>query len=470
MEQPVPESGLSIRFLGGAGTVTGSKYLVEGHGKRILIDCGLFQGIKQLRLLNREPLPVEPASLDAVILTHAHLDHTGYLPLLVKSGFAGRIFATPPTAALAELILRDSAILQEEEARLANEGGYSRHTPALPLYTSDDVDRVLLQLVVRDDAAWIQVDEGISFRYRKNGHILGSAFVELRWRDTLLVFSGDVGRPASLLLSPPERPEEADILVVESTYGDRLHPREQTEEVLARVINDTWRRGGSVIIPSFAVGRAQELMLLLSRLRHRRDIPDIPLLLDSPMGVEATEIMRRFPDWHSLPEDEERAIWKDVTMIRRYRDTLEVLRKRESCIVIAGSGMVTGGRVLSYLEKYVEDRRSTVLLAGYQAEGTRGRQMLDGAHEIKIRGRYYRVYARLQYLESLSAHADQAELIHWMSALHRPPAQVFLVHGEPQAADALRVKLVDTFGWNVQVPMLYGSYPVQKREENTGAG
>jgi metallo-beta-lactamase family protein len=455
------ENALSIRFLGAAGTVTGSKYLVEGYGKKILIDCGLFQGVKQLRLLNREPLPIEPSSIDAVILTHAHLDHTGYLPVLVKNGFAGRIFATPPTAALTELILRDSAVLQEEEADLANEGSYSHHAPALPLYTPDDVERALLQLVVRDDGKWIQVDEGIRFRYRRNGHILGAAFVELNWRDTLLVFSGDVGRPESLLLPPPEQPEEADILVVESTYGDRLHVDEQPEDKIARIVNDTYSRGGSVIIPSFAVGRAQELMILLNRLRHKSAIPDVPVLLDSPMGIEATEILRRFPDWHVLPEDEEQDMWKDVTMIRRYRDTLDVLRKKGSCIVIAGSGMVTGGRVLSYLEKYLEDRRSSVLLAGYQAEGTRGRQMLDGAHEVKIRGKYYRVYAELHSLQSLSAHADQAELLHWMSGLHRAPAQVFIVHGEAQAADTLRVKIQSTLGWNAQVPVLYGRYPVQ---------
>lgn len=457
------KSDLSIQFLGAAGTVTGSKYLVEGHGKKILIDCGLFQGVKQLRLLNREPLPVEPASLDAIILTHAHLDHTGYLPVLVKNGFAGRIFATPPTAALAELILRDSALIQEEEAELANEGHYSHHTPALPLYTPDDVERTLLQLVVRDDGKWIQVDEGIRFRYRRNGHILGSAFVELNWRDTLLVFSGDVGRPKSLLLSPPERPEAADVLIVESTYGDRLHPSEQPEDVIARIVNETWRRGGSIIIPSFAVGRAQELMLLLNRLRRKSDIPDIPILLDSPMGVEATEILRRFPDWHSLPEDEEQAMWKHVTMIRRYRDTLDVLRKKESCIVIAGSGMVTGGRVLSYLEKYLEDRRSSIILAGYQAEGTRGRQMLDGAHEVKIRGKYYRVYAQLHSLQSLSAHADQAELLDWMSAISHPPAQVFIVHGEAQAADALRVKINSTVGWNAEVPQLHSTHLIPSK-------
>ena len=251
----------TIRFLGGAGTVTGSKYVVQDGEHAIMIDCGLFQGVKSLRLLNREPLPIDGSSLNAVILTHAHLDHCGWLPLLVRNGFAGRIFATSPTRALAELILRDSAALQEEEAELANKEGFSRHSPALPLYTGDDVEQTLPYFVVRDDGEWIDIGAGIRFRYRRNGHILGSAFVELEWKGCTLVFSGDVGRTRALFLDPPERPDKADVLVVESTYGDRLHSETDPSDELADIVHDTYRRGGVLIIPSFAVGRAQEIMI-----------------------------------------------------------------------------------------------------------------------------------------------------------------------------------------------------------------
>lgn len=451
---------VTIRFLGGAGTVTGSKYLVQDEHTAVLIDCGLFQGLKSLRLLNREPLSCDVQALNAVILTHAHLDHSGYLPLLVHNGFTGRIFATPPTRALAELILRDSAALQEEEAELANEEGFSRHSPALPLYTTDDVERTLPHFVVRDDNEWVSVVEGVRFRYQRNGHILGSAFVELDWKGCTIVFSGDVGRTESLFLARPQRPQQADILIVESTYGDRLHPEEDTSEVLAGIVRDTYRRGGMLIVPSFAVGRAQELMILLRRLRRSGAIPDMPIYLDSPMGLQATEIMRQFDSWHTLPEDETNALWSDVRMIRKFRETLELLRSDSSCIVIAGSGMATGGRVLHYLKERIEDQRSTVLLAGFQAEGTRGRQLMEGAHEIKMHGAFYRVQARVCAMRSLSAHADQADLLAWMSELKQPPARTFIVHGEPQAADALRVKLHEQLKWEATVPALNDVYTI----------
>ncbi len=450
--------GTTIRFLGGAGTVTGSKYLVQDESSAVLVDCGLFQGVKSLRLLNREPLAIDMPSLKAVILTHAHLDHSGYLPLLLRHGFAGRIFATPPTRALAELILRDSAALQEEEAELANEMGFSRHAPALPLYTTDDVETTLRHFVVRDDNEWIDIGDGIRFRYERNGHILGSAFIELDWKGRTIVFSGDVGRTGALFLENPQRPKQADVLVVESTYGDRLHPADDPAAVLADIVRDTYRRGGMLIIPSFAVGRAQELMVLLHRLRHSNAIPDIPIYLDSPMGLQATEIMRSFPTWHTLPDSESDAMWSEVRMIRKFRETIELLRSKASCIVIAGSGMATGGRVLHYLKERLEDERSTVLLVGYQAEGTRGRQLMDGVHEVKIHGAFYRVQARVCAIRSLSAHADQRELIDWLSELEKPPAHTFIVHGEPQAADALRVKLRERFQWEAIVPRLFDTY------------
>lgn len=458
-EQKAAES--TIRFWGAAGTVTGSKFLIEGNGKRILVDCGLFQGVKNLRLLNRSPLPLAPSSIDAVIVTHAHLDHTGALPLLVKNGFGGRIFVTPPTRALAELILRDSAVLQEEEAELANKGMYTKHRPAEPLYTVQDVEQTLLHFVVRDDEEWIPLYDDIRFRYRKSGHIPGAAWVDIEWAGKTMVFSGDIGRRKSLLHEAPERPVKADVVVMESTYGDRLHADDTTESVIADAVNETYRRGGMVLIPSFAVGRAQEVMVVLDRLRRRGVIPNMPVYLDSPMGVEATKIMQAFPQWHTLPESEGQAVWSNVTMIRKYKDTLALLRDKESKIVIAGSGMATGGRILHYLERYIEDRRSTVLMVGYQAEGTRGRQMVDGAHEVKIHGRFYRVHASIRLVHSLSAHADQAGLLHWLSGLQTPPKQLFLVHGEPQAADALRVKIADQLGWQALVPRLFDTYMVE---------
>lgn len=460
MEEQCENKTLSIRFWGGVGTVTGSKFLVEGSGKRVLVDCGLFQGVKHLRLLNRVPLPIEPSSIDAIIITHAHLDHVGALPLLVKQGFSGRIVVTPPTRALAELILRDSAVLQEEEAELANKGGYTKHAPAEPLYTVADVEQTLLHFVVRGDEEWIPLYDGIRFRFWKNGHIPGAAWVELEWEGKTLVFSGDIGRRKSLLLEAPELPTKADVVVMESTYGDRLHADDTAETAIAEAVNETYRRGGMVLIPSFAVGRTQEIMLILDRLYRRGEIPNMPVYLDSPMGVEATKIMQSFPTWHTVSDREERDVWNRVTMIRKYKDTLALLRDKESKIVIAGSGMVTGGRILHYLERYIEDRRSTVLIVGYQAEGTRGRQIVDGAHEVKIHGKFYRVYADIRVVESLSAHADQAGLLHWLSGLQVPPKHLFLVHGEPQAADALRVKIAAERGWDAVVPRLFESYTV----------
>ncbi|MBI3541816.1 MAG: MBL fold metallo-hydrolase [Deltaproteobacteria bacterium] len=451
----------SLKFLGGAGTVTGSKFLFETDSgpdaERVLIDCGLFQGLKDLRLQNREKLPVDPASIDAVVLTHAHLDHTGYLPLLVRNGFKGKIHATRPTRELAKIILLDSAKIQEEDADYANKMGYSKHVPAEPLYTTKDVQAALKLFVTDDVGKWIKVTERVKFRYTPSGHILGSAFVELKFRGMRVVFSGDLGRRSPLMLPPPSRVTGADYLVVESTYGDRIHPTEAPLHRLRRIINDTIDRGGHVIIPCFAVGRVQDILYLISRLKQQKGIPDIPVFLDSPMGIHATEVLLDNPQWHKLKPKEVKELCDKVIMVQKHQQSEELSRSTTSAIVIAGSGMLTGGRVLHHLERRLPDERNTVVLAGFQAAGTRGRLLRDGIPELKMFGHYVPVKARIEEISSLSAHADQAETIAWLKGFRTAPRQTFIVHGEPPASDALRVRIQDALGWDVQIPAQFQS-------------
>ncbi|MBT8304356.1 MAG: MBL fold metallo-hydrolase [Bacteroidia bacterium] len=443
-----------ISFLGASSVVTGSKFLIETSEKNILIDCGMFQGLKELRELNWVDLPVDVESIDVVLLTHGHLDHVGYLPRLLRQGFKGKIIGTSPTLAIAEIILLDSGKIHEETAEKANREKYSRHDPALPFYTIKEAEKTIGHFQVEIEDKWIQLSEHIAYRFQFNGHIIGATFIELDINGKRFVFSGDIGRPDDYLLDDPKRPEWADFLFIESTYGDKLHPEENIEEILSRTINETIHKKGNLIIPSFAVERLQILMYLLWQLYEKNKIPNIPIFIDSPMGNDVLSVFKRFPKWHKLSNKEYRAMCNHMNIIESYKETWETIDDKRSKIVIAGSGMVTGGRVLTYLQQLIDEPSTTVLLVGFQAEGTRGRQLQNGVHEIRFFGKYYPVNAKIMSVESLSAHADQQDLLDWMSHIKNVPENVFLVHGEPSALDTFRVKIKDTYNWNATIPKL----------------
>jgi len=443
---------LSIQFLGAAGTVTGSKHLLKTIDGNFLIDCGLFQGLKSLRLKNWEQLSIDISKLKAVLLTHAHLDHCGYLPLLYKAGFRGKIYSSAPTRDLAEIILRDSAKIQEEDAANANRKGYSKHRPAVALYTEELVEKTLPLFEVIEPNSSIQIGPNSTVEFHPNGHILGSCFLMVSVAGTKILFSGDLGRPVSPVLNAPLPIQQADYVVMESTYGDRIHSKDLVSFQLGEAINNALRMKGNVLIPSFAVGRAQELMHLVNELKHSNRIPDVPVYLDTPMGANATGIFRKYPSWHKLTPAQCNSIFENVTIVSGFSETLEVIDTPGSKIVIAASGMLTGGRVLYYLEKYLEDRRNTILLTGFQAEGTRGRALQNGVPEIKMHGSYYPVKANTRLLSAMSGHADQAEMLQWLSQMKEAPKKIFLVHGENASREAFRVKIGSTLGWNVVVP------------------
>ncbi|QVY64452.1 MBL fold metallo-hydrolase RNA specificity domain-containing protein [Polaribacter sp. Q13] len=443
-----------IKFLGAAGVVTGSKFLIETSEKNILIDCGMFQGLKELRELNWKDLPVDVSKIDVVLLTHGHLDHVGYLPRLVKQGFTGKIIGTAPTLSIAEIILKDSAKINEEEAEKANKEKYSSHKPALPFYTIRDAEKTIHQFEVGVENKWIVLSENITYRFQYNGHIIGATFIELDINGKRFVFSGDIGRSNDYLLDEPKTPEWADFLFIESTYGNKLHPVEDVEKKLTGIIKDTIQKKGNLIIPSFAVERLQTLMYILWKLYKENKIPNIPIFVDSPMGNRVLDVFKRFPKWHKLPMEEYNAMCNHINIIQSYKETWKTIDDKRSKIIIAGSGMVTGGRVLTYLQQMIDESSTTVLLVGYQAEGTRGRQLLEGAHEIRFYGKYYPVKAAVKTIESLSAHADQQDLLNWMKNIKNVPEKVFLIHGEPTVLDAFRVKIKDTYNWNAVIPKL----------------
>ncbi|TYQ00270.1 metallo-beta-lactamase family protein [Tenacibaculum adriaticum] len=444
-----------VHFLGAAGTVTGSKFLIEAFDKNILVDCGMFQGLKELRQLNWARLPVDVKNIDVVLLTHGHLDHVGYLPKLIQQGYSGKIIGTAPTLAIAEIILKDSAKIHEEEAEKATKEHCSQHNPALPFYTVRDAEKTIKLFESANENEWIQFSDEISYRFQYNGHIIGATFIELDINKRRFVFSGDIGRNNDFLLNNPKKPEWADHLFIESTYGYKLHPQENIEDVLADIITKVIHEKGNLIIPSFAVERLQTLIYLLWKLYKKNKIPAIPIFIDSPMGNNVLEVFRNYPNWHKLPMEEYNAMCNHVTIIESYKETWETIDDPRSKIVIAGSGMVTGGRVLTYLQQLIDEPSTTVVLVGYQSEGTRGRQLQEGAHEIKFFGKYYPVRAQIKNIESLSAHADQSELIDWMSEIKNIPENVFLIHGEATACDAFRVKIKDAYKWDAKIPKLY---------------
>ncbi|SDP96978.1 metallo-beta-lactamase family protein [Mucilaginibacter sp. OK268] len=433
-----------LQSFGAAGTVTGSKHLLQTPDLNILVDCGLFQGIKSLRERNWEKPPAALSTVDVMILTHAHLDHCGYIPLFVKNGYQGKIYMSPPTRDLTELILRDSAKLQEEDADKANRHGYSKHQPAEPLYTTTDVEHALQQFVTLEPGHTFRLNDEIGFRFSPAGHILGACSVEINCYGKIIVFSGDIGRYHSELLASPVHPVKADYVVMESTYGDRLHGEADPAEAFARAIRDTIFQRGNLLIPCFAVGRAQDVMHILYRLKNSKSIPqDIPVFLDSPMAASAGRSLLKYPDWVTLSSADAVRMFSGVTVNPDYHHTEKIIRQLGSKIVLAASGMLTGGRVLEYLKHYLGDKRNTILMIGYQAEGTRGRALLNQAPEIKIHGQYYAVKARILEIGGLSAHADQGELLTWIKGFIPAPEAVFLVHGEPSAQEALRIKVKD---------------------------
>lgn len=449
---------MKVKFIGGAGTVTGSKTLIESNGIRILIDCGQFQGIKPLRELNWESLPILPSSIDFVLLTHGHLDHCGWLPRLVNQGFKGKIYCTSPTKDVAKLILLDSAKIQEEEAEKANQEHYSKHKIAEPLYTIAQAEQVFPLFRVIKPSEEIVLDAEISAIFTNAGHIIGACTIALNLENKTLVFSGDIGRDNDDLMFAPTKPKKADYVFLESTYGNRLHPTTDSKLELEIYINNTVAKNGTVIIPSFAVERAQSIMYLLWQLKLEGRIPDIPYIIDTPMGISVLDIFLNNRKWHKLSEQDCVEMCKMFNMISDYKDTIEAIYDKRAKVVIAASGMITGGRVLSYLERYIGLPETTVIIVGYQAEGTRGRKLLEGANEIKIYGKYYDVKAYIIEIEGLSAHGDQNDLLNWLSELESKPKKVFLVHGENQPMDELRMKINEKYGFDCSIPLMGQEY------------
>ena len=444
---------MKLSFLGAAGCVTGSKYLVEHEGTTVLVDCGLFQGYKNLRLLNWDPLPFNAAKLDAVVLSHAHLDHSGALPLLMQHGFRGPIYATPATTELCGLLLPDSGHLQEDDARFANRHKTSRHNPALPLYTEEDA-RAVLRLFKP-----LKVDHSITvgslkIKFRSSGHILGASSVELSTDNGSVLFSGDVGRPDDLIIKAPVPLQHADYLVIESTYGDRLHDVNDNGITLADVITRTAARGGMVLVPSFAVGRAQNLLYEIYLLKKAGKIPDLPVFLDSPMAIDSLHIYTKYRNEHRLSVDECKGMSAVSKICRTVDESRALDQLRYPAIIISASGMATGGRILHHLRSMASDHRNSVVFAGYQAAGTRGAKMLAGDQTVRIFGEDIAINAEVVSLPSMSAHADAGQLITWMKTLKKIPKHVFVTHGEPASADALRLRISRELGWDVSVPLL----------------
>ncbi|MFM8635271.1 MAG: MBL fold metallo-hydrolase RNA specificity domain-containing protein [Planctomycetia bacterium] len=451
---------MHLRFLGAARTVSGSRHLLEVDGVRVLFDCGLFQGEKGLRERNWERFPVPADSVDAVVLTHAHIDHSGWLPRLAREGFRGAIHTTPPVADLLGLLLYDSAKCQAEDAAYANRKGYARHRPALPLYEERDVDRALRLVVTVPRREWFEPAKGIRCRFHDAGHMLGSSFVEVEATSAegmrRIVFSGDVGRYDAPLLHDPVPPPACDYLVCESTYGDRNHPPSRPLDELEAVTKEAVARGGMMLVASFAVGRAQQLVYLLRTLMAAGRIPEIPVWVDSPMAVEATEVFRRHSDEHDFSEAREQGVAEAMAapfarLAKTASESKAINAFDGPGVIIASSGMMNGGRILHHLAQRLPDPKTTVLVAGFQAIGTRGRSLIDGARELRIHGRDIPVRAAVRRVDALSGHADRTEIGRWLADMPAPK-RTFLVHGEPHAAQGMADYLKETRGWAVQIP------------------
>lgn len=442
---------MKLTFLGAAGTVTGSKYLLEAGDQRLLVDCGLYQGVKPLRLRNWRPLPIDSGSLAAVLLTHAHIDHSGFLPALVRDGFEGPVFCTPPTRDLCGILLPDAGRLQEEDAGYANRKGFSKHHPALPLYTEADGEAATESLVERPYEEWFEVGD-LRVRFRSAGHILGAASVEVAHRGRSVLFSGDLGRSGDLLMHAPTAPDAPDWIVVESTYGDRTHEDADPFESLASILTRTVQRGGILLVPSFAVGRAQTLLYCFHEIFERGLAPEVPVFVNSPMATDVTQLFRRSSDYHRLPE----SLCGSVCDVARYTRTPEASKQlsasREPSVIISASGMASGGRVLHHLEALAPDPCNTILFPGFQAPGTRGDALVRGCSSVKIHGAQVPVAAEVLQLDIFSAHADQPGLLDWLGECRKAPRHVFVTHGEAVPADTLRREIQDVLGYAASVP------------------
>ncbi len=452
-----------ITFLGAVGAVTGSKYLVEAGGKRLLVDCGLFQGPQELRQKNWDKLPIDPASIDWIVLTHAHIDHTGYLPRIVRDGFRGPIYANAATHELCQLLLADSAHLQEEDARYAAKKGYSKHDPALPLYTVEDAQQALARFreVPRKDG--YAISPQFAVKPSDAGHILGSSSLQItiteNGKSGTVVFSGDVGRYGQPILNDPAPIAKADYVLCESTYGDRDHPTASPYDAIAEIVNRVAKRGGVIVIPAFAVGRTQTLMYILRKLEDEQRIPRLPTFVDSPMAVNVTNLYVKHREDHSLQFSQEEMSGNhdplnvhETHMTQSVEESKKINDVKTPCIIISASGMCTGGRILHHLAQRLPDARNAVILAGYQADGTLGRYLLSGGKDAHIHGQHVPVRAEIQEVSQFSAHADRTELVRWLSGFTSPPKQLFLTHGEPAAAQAFSGTVEQKLGWRVSVP------------------
>jgi metallo-beta-lactamase family protein len=443
---------LSLSFLGGAGTVTGSKFLLENGRRRILVDCGLFQGVKDLRLRNWAPFPVPPNTIDAVLLTHAHIDHSGYLPALVRDGFTGNIYCSHASMELCEILLRDSGFLQEKDAEYANRHGFSKHKPALPLYTLKDAEAALPHFSPVPFHQSHKVVDGPTIQLRHAGHILGAATIECDWNGIKILFSGDLGRFDDAMMLDPEPVSLADYLIVESTYGNRRHDQQNPQDALAEVINRTTARGGTVIIPAFAVGRVQSLLHHLERLSAAGRLANVPIFLDSPMAINASEMLCTHLDDHRLSAAACIKACDIAHYVRGVEESKALTENPVPKVIVSASGMATGGRVLHHLKRYAPDRRSTILFTGFQAAGTRGFAMVAGVDTIKIHGEMVPVRAEVQNLSMLSAHADADEVLRWLGGFKVAPRMTFISHGEPDASEALRQRIQNELGWPCRIP------------------
>ena len=441
-----------LSFYGAAGTVTGSRYLLEIGDQRILVDCGLFQGYKQLRLRNRAPLPVDPRSVDAVVLTHAHIDHSGFLPVLTRQGFRGPIYCSEGTLALCRILLPDSAHLQEEDAKFANRHGTSKHKPALPLYTTDDANACLEQFKPLAMESSTALRDNVTFSLRRAGHLLGACFVRFDSPALSITFTGDLGRQDDPILKAPATPHATDYVVCESTYGDRTHPFVDTETELQRWLQPAIARGAVTVIPAFAVGRAQALLLHIARIKRGGAIPDVPVFLDSPMAIDASGLYHRFMHEHRLSASECELMCRAATLVNTRDESKALSARTGPMIIVSASGMASGGRVVHHLKAFIGDERNLVLLAGFQAPGTRGGALANGARTLRIHGEDFPVRAEIRQLQSASSHADANEMLAWMRNLSTPPRQTFITHGEAGASDALRQRIERELGWAAIVP------------------
>ncbi len=451
---------VSITFLGGASTVTGSKYLVRHGRQTLLVDCGLFQGYKQLRLRNWTPLPVAPDQIDAVVLTHAHLDHSGYLPLLAREGYAGPVHATRGTRDLCAILLPDSGHIQEEDAAFANRHGFSKHAPALPLYTRKDALACLKQIKAHDFGRTFEPIGGWHATFFRAGHILGAASLLLEVAGRRILFSGDLGRTDDFLMNPPDRPPAADTVVIESTYGDRTHPQEDVLAELGPALTRVAGRGGVAVIPVFAVGRAQEILHAIDELKLRGEIPKkLPVFLDSPMAIHTTHLFDNYMDEHRLNPKQVQALTRCATMVNTPDESKALARRHGPMVILAASGMATGGRVLHHLALYAGSHRNMIILTGFQSPGTRGATLASGASSVRIHGKDVSIGAEVVQLQSASAHADAPQLMAWLRSMPTAPSQVYIVHGEGGASDALRQHIEHGLGWRALVPEHGATWP-----------